>query len=73
MQFKDLWLTQRGAMQVVEGKAHVDEIVEHFNINAGNPVVCMTQVSSSFDSQLAAKQLFRANFCRHLVLICVCM
>ena len=31
-------------MQVTEGKAHVDEIIDSFNINAGNPSVCMTQV-----------------------------
>ncbi len=31
-------------MQVGEGKSQVDEIVEHFNINAGNPAICMTQV-----------------------------
>ncbi len=30
--------------QVGEGKSQVDEIIEHFNINAGNPAICMTQV-----------------------------
>lgn len=30
--------------QVGEGKGQVDEVVEHFNICAGNPAVCMTQV-----------------------------
>ena len=32
-------------LQVGEGKGQVDEIVEHFNISAGNPAVCMTQVN----------------------------
>lgn len=31
-------------LQVGEGKSEVDEVVEHFNICAGNPAVCMTQV-----------------------------
>ena len=30
--------------QIGEGKSQVDEIIEHFNINAGNPAICMTQV-----------------------------
>ncbi len=30
--------------QVGEGKSQVDDIIEHFNINAGNPAICMTQV-----------------------------
>lgn len=32
-------------IQVGDGtRAQVDEILDHFNINAGNPATCMTQV-----------------------------
>ena len=38
-------------LQVGEGKSEVDEVVEHFNICAGNPAVCMTQVLLTYVCQ----------------------
>jgi hypothetical protein len=30
--------------QVEEGRSQIDALLDHMNINAGNPVVCLTQV-----------------------------
>ena len=41
-------------LQVGEGKSQVDEVVEHFNICAGNPAVCMTQVCRLLQAFIAS-------------------
>ncbi|KAL0037264.1 hypothetical protein WJX79_009148 [Trebouxia sp. C0005] len=45
--------------KVGEGKSQVDEIIEHFNINAGNPAICMTQDTAR---SFAGKQSDEAKF-----------
>jgi len=44
--------------QVGEGKSQVDEIIEQFNINAGNPAICMTQVGLLHTPLFLCQQAF---------------
>jgi len=57
--------------QVGEGKSQVDDIIEHFNINAGNPAICMTQVGLVTHSSVLVSAGFSLKTVTQLVMFCM--
>ena len=57
--------------QVGEGKSQVDDIIEHFNINPGNPAICMTQVGLITHSSVLVSAGFSLKTVTQLVMFCM--